>query len=48
MIWILLFWICFIVIVYTYVGYPLILYAALAFRKFFPKTKKEKDTAFEP
>ncbi len=48
MIWTVFFWICFSVLAYTYMGYPLILFATLKIRNIFSPGKKEKEASFEP
>ena len=44
----LLFWIFFFILVYTYIGYPLLLYGITRFNKFFFKKKTDSVLSFEP
>ncbi|SHE31033.1 Glycosyltransferase, catalytic subunit of cellulose synthase and poly-beta-1,6-N-acetylglucosamine synthase [Mariniphaga anaerophila] len=43
-----LFWIFFFVLVYTYLGYPLVLYLLTALKKQFSSAKKSMDAGYEP
>jgi cellulose synthase/poly-beta-1,6-N-acetylglucosamine synthase-like glycosyltransferase len=44
----LLFWIFLIILIYTYVGYPLLLFAITRIRNFIKPEKKEQASIFEP
>lgn len=44
----LLFWIFFIILIYTYIGYPLLLYAINLIRRFLKPEKKDEPTDYEP
>jgi cellulose synthase/poly-beta-1,6-N-acetylglucosamine synthase-like glycosyltransferase len=42
------FWIFLFILVYTYIGYPLVLYAMTRIRKFFYSEKKNRNQDYEP